>query len=162
MALVCSVALSATSYNAGATPPPSASIVCYNPGATALVVTGVGLYGRVLGSSTPGNPVPMGAALPPYGPGAPVTVAAGASASVGPFPITVGSAAAGVGGNSQWSQPLDYTLMVGAVVIASDGSRSDAAETGMLVSYTVRPLPGTQGGQLIFSRPSNSAGWFFL
>lgn len=161
MALVCSVVLSATSYSAGHTPPPSASILCYNPGASTVVVTGVGLYGRVFGSSTPGNPVPMGNALPPYGPGAPVSVAAASTATVGPFPITVGSAAAGIGGVSQPSQPADFILMVGATVFGSDGSRNEAGEAGMTVSYSLRPRINTQGGQLIFSQPSNSAGWFF-
>ncbi len=161
MALVCSVVLSTGSYAAGATPPPTASIVCGNSGASAVVVTGVQLSGRVFGSSTPGNPVSMGNALPPYGPGAPVVVAAGGSASVGPFPVTVGNVAAGVGGVSQPSQPADFILMVGAMVFGSDGSRNEAGEAGMLVSYSVRPRAGTQGGQFLFSRASNAAGWFF-
>lgn len=161
MALLCSVVVSATSYSAGSTPPPSASIVCHNTGAAALVVTGVQLHGRVLGSDTPGHPVAMGNALPPYGPGAPVTVAAGGSASVGPFPVTVGSAAAAIGGNSQPSQPPDFVLVVGATVTAHDGTRVEAGEGGLTVSYSIRPRVGTQGGQLIYSQPSNSAGWFF-
>lgn len=161
MALVCSVVLSAGSYAAGATPPPTATVACYNPGASDVVVTGVQLSGRALGSATKGNAVPMANALPPYGPGAPVTVAAGGLATVGPFPVTVGSAAAGVGGVSQPSQVADWHLMVGAVVFASDGSRSEAIEAGMLVSYTVRPVRLAQGGQLNFSKPCNSAGWFF-
>lgn len=160
MALVCSVVLSTGSYSAGATPPPMASVVCHNPGASSVVVTGVQLSGRVLGAA-PGSGTAMGNALPPYGPGAPVSVAAGSSATVGPFPVTVGSAAAAVGGSKQPSQPADFTLLVGAVVLASDGSRSEAGEAGCLVSYSVRPTVGAQGGQLLFSRPSNSAGWFF-
>lgn len=162
MALICNVVLSMNTCSAGHTPPPMATIQCTNTGASALVVTGVQLLGRILGSDTPGHPVVMGNALPPYGPGAPVTVAASSSATVGPFPITVGSAAAAIGGNPQPSQVPDFILMVGAVVRASDGSRVDAGEAGMTVSYSIRPPVGTQGGQLIFSQPSNSAGWFFL
>lgn len=161
MALVCSVALSATSYSAGHTPPPKCSIVCHNNGASAVVVMGVALHKRVMGSDTPGNPVPMGNALPPYGPGAPVTVAAGGSQTVGPFSITVGSAASAIGGNSQASQPADFILIIGATVLGSDGSRVEAGEAGMLVSYTIRPRVNTQGGQLIFAQPSNSALWFW-
>ena len=161
MALVCTVVLSATSYSAGATPPPTATVLCYNNGASSVVVTGVQMYGRVHGSSTLGNPVPMANALPPYGPGAPVTAAAASLASIGPFPVTVGSAASAIGGNSQPTQPADFILMVGATVFGSDGSRNEAGEAGMLVSYSVRPRVNTQGGQLIFSQASNSAGWFF-
>jgi hypothetical protein len=161
MALVCSVVLSANSYSAGHTPPPSASIVCYNNGASAVVVNGVELNCRIHGSSTLGSPIPMGNALPPYGPGAPVSVAAGGSATVGPFPVTVGSAAAGIGGASQPSQPADFILVVGAMVFGSDGSRNVAGEAGITVSYSLRPRANTQGGQLIFSQASNAAGWFF-
>lgn len=162
MALVCSVVLSANTYSAGHTPPPTASIVCYNPGASAVVVTGVELTKRVFGSSTPGSPVPMGNALPPYGPGAPVSVAAGGSQRVGPFPITVGNVASAIGGVSQPSQVSDYILVIGATVLGSDGSRNVAGEAGITVSYSVRPRTNTQGGQLIFSQASNSLGWFFL
>lgn len=161
MALICNVVLSATSYSAGHTPPPKASIVCTNTGASAVVVLGVALHKRILGSNTPGAPVPMGNALPPYGPGAPVTVDAGGTQTVGPFAVTVGNVASAVGGNSQSSQPPDFTLMVGATVLGSDGSRTEAGEAGMLVSYSIRPRVNTQGGQLIFSQPSNSAGWFW-
>ena len=161
LALVCSVVLSANSYSAGHTPPPSASIVCYNNGASAVVVTGVQLYKRILGSDTPGNPVPMGNALPPYGPGAPVSVSALGTQRVGPFSITMGSAASAIGGNSQPSQPAGCILVIGATVFGSDGSRNVAGEAGITVSYSIRPRVGTQGGQLIFSQASNSAGWFF-
>ncbi len=162
MSLVCSVMLSAQSYSAGSTPPPTASIVCHNPGALSVVVTGVALHGRVLNSSTLGQPTSMATALPPYGPGAPVVVLAGGTQTVGPFPVTVGSSAAGIGGNPQPSQPLDYQLMIGATVLGSDRSINEATEQGMTVSYSLRPRTNTQGGQLIFSQPSNSAGWFFL
>jgi hypothetical protein len=161
MALVCSVVLSATSYSAGHTPAPKASVVCYNNGASSIVVTGVQLHKRIFGSDTPGGPVPMGSALPPYGPGAPVAVAAGGTQTVGPFSVTVGSVASAIGGNSQPSQPADCILVIGATVFSSDGSRAEAGEAGMLVSYSIRPRINTQGGQLIFSQPSNSAGWFF-
>ncbi len=161
MALVCSVVLSATSYSAGHTPPPTARVVCYNNGASAVVVTGVALSKRVHGSDTLGGPVPMGNALPPYGPGAPVSVSAGGTQTVGPFAVTVGSAASAIGGNSQPSQPADCILVIGATVFGSDGSRVEAGEAGMLVSYSIRPRVGTQGGQFIFSQPSNSAGWFW-
>jgi len=162
MPLVCTVVLSATSYAAGSTPPPSASIVCSNTGASALVVTGVQLTSRIAGCSTPGQPTVMGNALPPYGPGAPVYVAAGSTSTVGPFPVTVGSAAAGIGGVSQPSQVPDYQLVIGAVVTASDGSINTAIEAGMTVSYALRPRIASQGGQLNFNTSSNSAGWFFL
>lgn len=161
MPLLCSVVLSATSYAAGHTPPPHADVLCTNTGATALVVTGVQMTSRVAGSETLGNPTAMGNALPPYGPGAPVTVAAGGTARVGPFPVTVGSAAAAIGGNPQPSQRPDCILLVGAVVTASDRSLSRANEAGITVSYSIRPRVGTQGGQFIYSSASNSAGWFF-
>lgn len=161
MALLASVVLSTNSYAAGSTPPPTASVVCANTGASAVVVTGVQLQGRVFGSETPGHPVVMGNALPPYGPGAPVTVPAGGVASVGPFPVTVGSAASAVGGASQRTQVPTYILMVGAVVTGHDRSSTTAAEAGMTVRWTVPPLPQSQGGQFIYSRASNSAGWFF-
>lgn len=161
MALVCSVVLSAASYSAGHTPPPSASIVCTNTGASAVVVTGVQLTKRVYGSETLGGPVPMGSALPACGPGAPTTVAAGGTQTIGPFAVTVGSVASAIGGNSQRSQPADFILMIGATVLGSDGSRNAAGEAGITVSYSIRPRINTQGGQLIFSQPSNSAGWFW-
>jgi hypothetical protein len=166
MALLCSVVLSTTSYAAGSTPPPTASVVVGNNGASAVVVMGVQLHGYVFGSNTAGNPVPMANSLPPYGPGAPVTVAAGGSATVGPFPVTVGSVAAANGGNSQPTQPATFILMVGATVLAQGGGvkyRTEAGAAGMTVRWTVPPLPQSQGGQFIFSRPSNSlfllAGW---
>ncbi len=161
MALICSVALSTTAYAAGSTPPPSASIVVTNTGSGAVVVTGVQLSGRVLGSSTPGRPVVMGNALPPYGPGAPVVVAAGGVGRVGPFAVTAGMAANANGGVKQPTQVPIYTLMVGAVVFGSDGSRNVAAEAGLTVSWPIRPQVGTQGAALNFSQPGNSARWFF-
>lgn len=161
MALVCSVVLSAGSYSAGHTPAPTASIVCYNPGASTVVVTGVELTRRIHGSSTLGGPVPMGTAMPPVGPGGAVVVLAGTAQTIGPFSITVGSVASAIGGNSQPSQPADCILMIGATVMGSDSSRNIAGEAGMLVSYSIRPRVGTQGGQLDFSKASNSAGWFW-
>lgn len=165
MALTCAIALSTTSYAAGQTPPPVVTVLCGNATASALVVTSVQPHYSVVGSTTKGNPIPFGAALPAYGPGAPVTVPALGSASIGPFAITVGNVAAGVvanGGLIQPSQPTDYTMLVGATVTASDGSVNEAAPLGLLVSYTVRPIGASQGGQLIFSAASNSAGWFFF
>lgn len=161
MALVCTVVLSTSSYAAGSTPPPKAFIICRNDGASTVVVAGIALSRRVLGSDTLGAPVPMGNALPAYGPGAPAVVLAGDAQTIGPFSVTVGSAASAIGGNAQPSQPADYILMVGATVIGSDRSSNVAGEAGMLVSYSLRPRIGAQGGQLIYARPSNSAGWFF-
>lgn len=161
MTVSCAIVLSSSSYQAGQTPPPTATLVCQNNTNAAQVVIGVQVTGRVFGSSTPGNPAPMGTPMPPYGPGAPVTVPALGSASIGPFPLAVGSAAATVGGNSQPSQVANYILMVGANVLTADQQNSVAAEMGMTVGPTTRPLPNAQGGYLLFSQPSNSALWFF-
>lgn len=160
MALLCHVVLSASTYTAGATPPPTATLVCTNTGASSVVVMGVQLTGRVLGSSTLGNPVPMANALPPYGPGAPVVVAAGGIGRVGPFPVTVASAADANSSSQQRTQVPVCILMVGATVFGSDRSVNVAAEAGITVSWTIRPAFNTRGGLLDFSRPSNSAGWF--
>lgn len=161
MALLCSVVLSTNAYSAGSTPAPQATILVENRGASSVVVMGVQLTGRVMGSSTLGNPTTMNNALPPYGPGAPVLVTAGGFQRVGPFAITVGSAANANGGNPQPTQVPVYVLLVGAVVLGSDRSITNATEAGMTVSWPIRPRQNTQGGTLDFSKAANAAGWFF-
>ena len=76
MALTCSLQLSAQSYSAGATPPPSVMLSCFNPGASDVAVTGASINTRVLGA-TPGSGVPAQRFTVPCGLGQTVIVPAG-------------------------------------------------------------------------------------
>lgn len=170
MALQCNITLNVSNYSAGQTPPPMATLTVYNPGAVAVVVTGVQLNVKPLLESGPPNRVAMAPSVVPIGPGMTTSVPPLSSINIGPFPIVVASAAAGntyqqmgpTGSvtpvNAQGSQPLQSTLMIGADVSGSDGSANIAGQAGLLVSYANPPPPAFQGGYLQFASPNNFIG----
>lgn len=169
MALQCNVTLNYASYSAGQTPPPMATLTVYNPNAVAVVVTAVQIQARVLGDLGV-NRLAMSPSVVPIGPGQMTSVPALSSITIGPFPIVVASAAAsnsyqsmGPTGsttpvNNQGSQPLQYTLMVGAEVLGSDASINQAGQAALLVSGSSAPPLGYQGGFLQFNAPNNFLG----
>ena len=166
MALKCQVSLNYASYTAGQNPPPMATLLVFNPGASAVVVTGVQLEfsdqsgDRIRPAVSPG---PMGGS-----PGMTVSVPTLDDITIGPFPIAVGSAAAANSfamvepgdqpPNAQPSQPMQSTILIGATVYGSDGSINVAGPAGLLVSYTSAPPVGYQGGFLQFASPNNFIG----
>jgi hypothetical protein len=164
MALTGSVTLNTTSFVAGATPPPLATLTVYNPNAVPVAVTGVRLvYGT--NPANNGNEVPIG-------PGQTSVVPAGGSITIGPMAISIGSAA-NVNSfqavnqtgnlspvNPQPSQPPQSLVSVGATFYGSDGSVNVAGAAGALVSYSMPPPLGYQGGFLQLSGPNNLATAF--
>ena len=164
MALNCQISLDYRSYLAGQTPAPNATLTVYNPGAATVVVTGVELVFK----DSVGNVLrpPVQPALVPIGPGQTVSVAAATTITVGPFRIAVGSAAAASSfqmvppssqpSNPQPSQPLQSQIFVGAIVYGSDGSVNTAGSDGLLVSYSVPPPLGFQGGFAQFNGANNA------
>lgn len=166
MALNCQVTLSYRSYQAGQTPAPKAIITCYNTGAAAVSVTGVemvfrdsvGVQLRNLSTNRPVVPVGVGQS---------VSVASLGTLIVGPFDITIGSPAAASSfqmvppgaqpPNPQLAHPMQQQIFVGATVYASDGTVNTAGSDGLLVSYTVPPPLGFQGGFAHFAAPNNAA-----
>lgn len=168
MALQCAIALNTNVYAAGQTPPPMATVVVYNPGAAAVVVTSMDI--RATGPSGTERPASP-SLIAPTGPGMPVSVPAGGTLNIGPFPIVAASAAnansfqmVAAGGaavppwNPQPSQPPQFTLMVRALVYGSDGSANIATPAGLTVSYGSTPPLGFQGGFFNFAGPNNLAG----
>lgn len=169
MALICNVTLNVASYSAGQTPPPMATLTVYNPGAVAVVVTGVQLNVRPILETLPGR-TSMSPSVVPIGPGQTTSVPALSSITIGPFPIVIATAANGntyqtmgpTGSvtpvNAQGSQPLQVTFMIGADVSGSDGSLNTAGQAGLLVSGSSQPPLGFQGGFLQFASPNNFIG----
>lgn len=173
MALSCQVLLNVASYSAGQTPPPQATVLVFNPNASPVVVTSIQMTARVLYSSSSLSRLAMSPSVPPIGPGMTTMAAALSSINIGPFPISVGSAANAnpfqavnqTGNlnpiNPQGSQPMQYTLMIGADVYGSDGSYNSAGEVALLVSYTSAPPLAYQGGFLQLAGPNNLvSAWF--
>ncbi len=170
MALQCQMTLNVGSYAAGQTPPPMATLVVYNPNATAVVVTGLQVKAAVLNDPNV-NRLAMSPCVPPIGPGMTTSVPALSSINIGPFPIVVASSA-NVNSyqavnqtgnlqpiNPQGSQPAQYTLQVGADVYGSDGSFNTAGVAPLLVSYGSTPPVGYQGGFYDFAGPNNFIGF---
>jgi len=164
LALTCQLSLSYASMQAGQTPPPQLMLQVYNPNAAAVVVTGVEMYF----TDPQGNVQrpPVNVPVVPIGPGQSTTVPALSSVNIGPFPIAVGSVAAASSfqmvppgaqpGNPQGAMPAQSQLFIGARVSGSDGSVNDAGKAGLLVSYTIAPPLGYQGGFAQFNGPNNA------
>lgn len=169
MALQCQVLLNVGSCSAGQTPPPQATVFVYNPNAVAVVVTGLTMtFADQLGRRTT---LAVSPCVPPIGPGMTTSVPTLSSINIGPFPITIASAA-NVNSftavnqtgnlnpvNPQGSQPPQFTVLVGAAVNGSDGSSNIAGVAPLLVSYTSSPPLGYQGGFLQFASPNNFIGF---
>jgi hypothetical protein len=161
--------LNVATYVPGQNPAPMATLTIYNPNAVAVVVTGVQLQAKVLGDPNI-NRLAMPPSVVPIGPGMTTSVPALGTITIGPFPVVVASAANGntaqsmgpTGSttpvNPQGSQPLQYTLMIGADVYGSDGSYNQAGVAALLVSYLSAPPLGFQGGFLQFNAPNNFIG----
>jgi hypothetical protein len=169
VSLICQVTLNVNTYAAGQNPPPQATLIVFNPNATAVVVTSVQMRARTLNDNLI-NRTSMPPSVPPIGPGMTTSVPAGSSINIGPFPVVEASAANNnsfqavnqTGNlnpiNPQGTQRPQHTLMIGADVYGSDGSFNQAGEAGLLVSYGSTPPPGYQGGYLNFAGPNNFIG----
>lgn len=166
MALQCQVTLNYSSYSSGQTPPPQATLFVYNPNAVPVTVTGLQLSFRALNDVSINRTTAL-PSVPPIGPGMTVTAPAGASISIGPFPVVVASGA-NVNSfqainqtgnlnpiNPQGSQPAQFTVMVGGLVYGSDGSVNTIGEAAILVSYESPPPVAYQGGFLQYASPNN-------
>lgn len=172
MALSCQVSLNYSSYAVGQSPSPQATVFVFNPGAAAIVVTSMQLYGTVnLAGPASASATTMLPVVPPTGPGQTVSVPAGGSINIGPFSVVAASAAnvnpfqmVNQTGNlnpinPQPSQPAQYILNVGARVYGSDLSVNEAGTAPLLVSYYPPPPPAYQGGYLQFGVPNNFIGF---
>lgn len=167
MPLTAAVVLNTHAMTAGQNPPPYASLLVANAGATALVVTNVQMRFRTLNDAAINHAtgyVPQA----PIAPGQTVVVPAGGSITMGPMAITPGSPAggqnyqtvnastnAGAPANPQGAMPLQFILIVDALVYASDGTIATAAPDGVTVTYTNQPALGSSGGFLQFAQPTN-------
>lgn len=173
MALSCQVSLNYSSYSAGQTPPPMATVFVYNPNAAPVSVTGIQVTTSVVGTTSPNtNMIACEQSSPPVGPGMTTYVPANSSINIGPFPIAIGSAAnvnpfqmVNQYGNlnpvnPQGALPPQFTVLIGAVVSGSDLSQSTAGTAPLLVSYTNAPPVGFQGGFLQFNGGNNLADAF--
>lgn len=168
MALNCKVDMDAYTCTAGQSPAPRATITVYNTGAAAVTVTGVQLFGNVLGNTN--RALSMPPSVPPTGPGATISVPTLSSITFGPFPVVFGSAAnvnpfamVNQSGNSnptnpQASQPATFVASIGATVYGSDSTVNDATPAAILVSHSFPPPVGSQGGFLNFSGSNNFLG----
>ena len=165
MALTCNMSLNYASYSAGQTPPPMATLQVYNPNAVAVVVTGVEMtFVDSLGQTQ--RPC-INPPLVPIGTGQTVSVPPLSSLNFGPFPLAFGTAAAASSFDmvppgaqpplTQGSQKPQQQFFVGARVYGSDGSVNESGRAGILVSYTVSPPLGYQGGFAQFANPNNTA-----
>jgi len=163
MALQCNMTLSSGSMVAGQSPAPQATLTVYNPNAAAVLVSGA----RVSIATASGQQMHAGSSpLVPLIAGF-STVPALSSLTFGPFPVAIGSAAAGSQAqmvppstqpvNPQASQPLQTLFAIGATVYGSDGSVNTAGTAPLLLSYFPPPPPNFQGGPLQFSQPNNTA-----
>lgn len=141
-----------------------ATLFVYNPNAVAVVVTGVELVFKDKVGATV-RPV-LQPSVVPIGVGQVTSVPALSSLTFGPFPMAFGSAAAASSydmvppgaqpGNPQGSQPPQVEIFIGALVYGSDGSVNVAGNTRVLVSYSVPPPLGFQGGFASFGAPNNA------
>lgn len=163
MALQCQMSVNRASYQAGGTPP-MATLTVYNPNAVAVVVTGVELsftdqLGRAL------RPV-LQPSVVPIGVGQVTSVPALSSITIGPFPMAFGSVSAASSfdmvppgsqpGNIQGSQRPQDEITIGALVYGSDSSVNVSGAARVLVSYSVPPPLGYQGGFANFGGPNNA------
>lgn len=160
MSLQCALNLSTLAYAVGQTPAPMLALKVYNPNASAVVVTGV----QISFWDTVGNRLvspPVTPPMVPTGPGVPTVVPSLDSITMGPFPVVVQSAANGNASlmvptssqppNMQVSQPLVFNLVIGATVLASDGSTNEASRVQLRVAPQSTPPMGYQGGAANFS-----------
>lgn len=165
MALNCALSLSRLATAVGQTPPPMLLLTVYNTAASAVVVSGV----QVTFWDTVGNQLRQAPVVPPsvaFGPGATTSVPATSSIDIGPFPISVVSAANGnpyemvpasaQPSNMQLSQPLISNLVIGATVFGSDGTVNEASRVQLRISPTSTPPLGYQGGFANFSDGDNA------
>lgn len=167
MALQCQMSLNRSSYSAGSTPAPMATLQVFNPNAVPVAVTGIALaFFDVAGRPINAAVLPP---MPAMGPGQTVVAPALSSITFGPFPVVVGSGAnnnlflaapAGSSlrspGNIQLAMPPDFKLLIGAVVYGSDGSTNNAGVAALHVSYgPALPPPGFQGGDLQLANGNN-------
>lgn len=165
MALVCNISLNYASYSAGQTPPPMATLTVYNPNASAVVVTGVEM--SFLDVNGQAQRPCVNPPVPPIGVGQTVSVPSLSSLTFGPFPLVFGTAAAAssydmvppgsLPSNPQGAMKPQQRFFVGATVYGSDGSVNEAGRAGILISYTVSPPLGFQGGFAQFANPNNTA-----
>lgn len=166
MSLSCQMSLNYSSYTAGQTPPPMATLTVANPNSVAVVVTAAQIRAQVL-NDVATNRLAMPPASLPIGPGMATSVPANSSITIGPFPIVI-SSAANVNSfqavnqtgnlnpiNPQPSQPPQFTVLVGCDVYGSDGSFNQAGTAPLLVSYQSAPPPASQGGYLQLASPNN-------
>lgn len=160
MSLQCQMSLNVATYTAGQSPAPQATLQVYNPNASAVVVTGIALtFADAVTGATINAAV--NAPMPAMGPGATVVVPTLASITFGPFPIVVGNVGNGSlflalptgtslrsPANIQLAQPIQFQLLVGAIVQGSDGSSNTAGVAPLMVAYSTPPPIGFQGGSL--------------
>lgn len=164
MALQCQLVSSTLAYQAGQSPPPSLALVVYNPNAGAVSVTGVELI-----YMTPQGVVQrpsMSEPLVPIGVGQTTSVPALSSITIGPFALAVGSVSSANSYqmvppgtqpfNSQGAHAPQQDILIGANVYGSDGSVNVAGRARVLVSFSVAPPPGYQGGVAQFQAPNNA------
>lgn len=164
MSLNAQLSVSRPSYQAGSTPVPVVTLTVYNPNASAVSVTGVELS-YFDQSGLPTRPA-VNASVVPIGVGQTTSVPALSTITIGPFAMAVGSAAAassydmvppgGQPGLPQGSQQPQTEVWVGALVYGSDGSVNVAGRARLLVSYSVAPPLGYQGGFANFAAPNNA------
>lgn len=162
MSLQCQMSISTTSMVAGQTPTPMASLLVYNPNASAVVVTGAQVT-----LHTPAGDFELAMSVPTIqlSPATNTSIAALGSLTLGPFGLSAGSPAnassfqtafPATATNQQPSSPPQQVVMVGALVYGSDGSINDAGKAPILVSFTPPPPQGWQGGYLNLSAPNNA------
>ena len=166
MALQCQIVMSTGACVAGQSPSPMATLQVYNPNASSVAVTGIQIrYYDKLGA--PAMSAPVGQSMPALGPGQTVVVPTLSSVNFGPFPIAIASPSQACSYPPQPSSALNPTnpnsamppqtfFFIGADVMGSDGSVNQAGQDGLLVSYTIAPPVGYQGGFAHFSGPNNA------
>jgi hypothetical protein len=164
MAITAQVNLSFTSYPAGFTPPPLATLTVANTGAAAVAIVGTKFYATIVGASAPSF-TSIATPVLPTGPGQNLTVPAAGSLSLGPFPIVMPSAAnnnpaasippSAAPQNPQISQPIPFSVTIGCDVLTSDGTTTTAQGAFLLVSGTSQPPQGNYGGFLQFYIANN-------
>lgn len=167
MALQCAMSFNVSYYSAGASPSPQATLSVYNPNAVAVAVTGIQLQTFDISLKPVNGPTNL--ATPAMGPGQNVVVPALSSLTFGPFPFVAGSAANSssqlsvpwtassppVPASPQLAEHQRFHVLLGGVVMGSDGSNNTITPAGVLVSYTAQPALLAQGGSLQFGSGNN-------
>ena len=161
MALNAQLSVNLPSVTAGQTS--HATLTVYNPNAVAVTVTGIELvwYDKMGVVVRPA----VSPAVPPLGVGQPTSIAALGTQTFGPFALAVGSVAAAssfqmvppssLPALEKASAPPQLELWVGGLLYASDGSVNVISKARLLVSYTVAPPLGFQGGFAQFHAINN-------